>query len=92
MNKDYYAALLIKVRLVVVEERRSKHVKETLFLQDNAPVNTARVARRARARTGFQDINYLLCRLGLSLSNYFLFLKIRALRAEIFKWRQNEDG
>ena len=41
INEDYYAALLTKVRQVVVEKKRSKHVKEILFLQDNAPVNTA---------------------------------------------------
>ena len=78
--EDCYAALLIKVRQVVVEKMKSKLVKEILFLQDNTPINTVRVARRNLAKTGFEDFNYpwtLYC-LGLAFSNYFLFSNLKA--------------
>ena len=73
MNGDYYATLLTKVRQVIVEKRRGKLAKGVLFLQDNAPVHTVRVARRALAETGFEEIKHPPYSLDLATSDYFLF-------------------
>lgn len=77
MNGDYYAALLTKVRQVVVEKRRGKLARGVLFLQDNAPVHTARVARRALAETGFEEINHPPYSPDLAPSDYFLFSNLK---------------
>lgn len=77
MNGDYYAALLTKVRQVVVEKRRGKLAKGVLFLQDNAPVHTARVARRALGETGFEEINHPPYSPDLAPSGYFIFSNLK---------------
>ncbi|XP_045459255.1 histone-lysine N-methyltransferase SETMAR-like [Melitaea cinxia] len=77
MNAEYYARLLKKVREVIVEKRRGKISKGILFLQDNAPVHTARIARQALRETGFDEVNHPPYSPDLAPSNYFLFKNLK---------------
>ena len=85
MNGDYYAALLPKVRQVVVEKRRGKLAKGGLFLQDLAHVHTSRVARRALVETGFEEINHPPYSPDLAPSDYFLLIWRKTSEDEDFR-------
>lgn len=58
MNGQYYGNLLGQAREAVVQKRRGKLARGVLFLQDNAPVHTARVSRDALKATGFSEIDH----------------------------------
>lgn len=85
INALYYANLLRQVRKAVVEKRRGKLRKGILFLQDNAPVHTARVARQALKEIGFDEIDHPPYSPDLAPSDYFLFSNLkRELRGKRF--------
>lgn len=73
MNEQYYDKLLGQAHDAVVQKRRGKLAHGVLFLQDNAPVYTVRVARDALNDTGFIEINYPPYSLHLARSDFFLF-------------------
>lgn len=77
INAVYYAELLRKVRQAIVEKRRGKLSKGILFLQDNAPVHTARVAKLALKETGFEEIDHPPYSPDLAPSDYFLFSNLK---------------
>ncbi|XP_045445715.1 histone-lysine N-methyltransferase SETMAR-like [Melitaea cinxia] len=77
MNAEYYAGLLKKVREAIVEKRRGKISKGILFLQDNAPVHTARIARQALLETGFDEVNHPPYSPDLAPSDYFSFKNLK---------------
>lgn len=86
MNGEYYVGLLTKVRQAVIEKRRGKISKGVLFLQDNAPVHTAQIARRALRETGFEELNHPPYSPDLAPSDYFLFSNLKKdLRGKRFK-------
>lgn len=74
MNANYYAALLNKVRDVILKKRVDKKV---LFLQDNASYHTARVAKQALQETGFTVVRHPPHSPDLAPSDYFLFANMR---------------
>lgn len=73
MNAQYYANLLGQAREAVVQKRRGKLARGVLFLQDNAPVHTAQVARAALKFTGFTEIYHPPYSPDLAPSDFFLF-------------------
>lgn len=77
MNGQYYANLLPQVREAVVQKRRGKLTRGVLFLQDNAPVHTARVARQALKDTGFSEIDHPPYSPDLAPSDFFLFSNLK---------------
>lgn len=77
MNGQYYANLLGQAREAVVQKRRGKLARGVLFLQDNAPVHTARVARDALKATGFAEIDHPAYSPDLAPSDFFLFSKLK---------------
>lgn len=77
MNGQYYANLLSQAREAVVQKRRGKLARGVLFLQDNAPVHTARVARQALKDTGFSEIDHPPYSPDLAPSDYFLFSNLK---------------
>lgn len=86
MNAEYYAALLKKVREVIIEKRRGKVSRGILFLQDNAPVHTARIAKHALRETGFDEINHPPYSPDLAPSDFFLFKNLKSdLRGRRFE-------
>ncbi|XP_063387179.1 histone-lysine N-methyltransferase SETMAR-like [Cydia fagiglandana] len=77
INALYYADLVRQVRQAIVEKRRGKLRKGILFLQDNAPVHTAHVARRALKEVGFDEIDHPPYSPDLAPSDYFLFNNLK---------------
>lgn len=77
MNGQYYANLLGQTREPVVQKRLGKLARGVLFLQDNAPVHTARVARDALTATGFAQIDHPPYSPDLAPSDFFLFSNLK---------------
>lgn len=77
MNGQYYANLLTQAREAVVRKRRGKLRHGVLFLQDNAPVHTARVSRQALKDTGFSTIDHPPYSPDLAPSDFFLFSNLK---------------
>lgn len=77
MNGQYYANLLAQTREAVLQKRRGKLARGVLFLQDNAPVHTARVSRQTLKDTGFSEIDHPPYSPDLAPSDYFLFSNLK---------------
>ncbi|CAK1596485.1 unnamed protein product [Parnassius mnemosyne] len=65
------------VREAIVQKRRGKLTRGVLFLQDNAPVHTAHVARQALKDTGFSEIDHPLYSPDLAPSDFFPFSNLK---------------
>ena len=53
INAEYYSSLLVQLKDIMKEERRGKHTKGVLFLQDNAPAHQALATQKKLAYLGF---------------------------------------
>ena len=85
MNSQYCADLIIKLRQAIIEKHRDKLSRGILLLQDNAPVHTAQVARRAVRDMGFEEINHPPYSPDLATSDFYLFKDLKkALRGRRF--------
>jgi len=73
MNAEYYSKLIERLREEVKSKRRGKVSRGIFFLQDNAPLHTARVAKAAVAVTGFHELDHPPYIPDLAPSDYFLF-------------------
>lgn len=76
MNGQYYAYLLNQAREAILQKRCGTLARGVMFLQDNALVDTPRVARNALKLTGFTDINHPPYSPGMAPSNFLLFFQI----------------
>jgi histone-lysine N-methyltransferase SETMAR len=77
MNGEYYADLIIQLRQAIVEKRRGKLSRGILLLQDNAPVHTAQVAKRAVRDMGFEELNHPPYSPDLAPSDFYLFKDLK---------------
>ena len=73
ISGEYYAALMDRLHESIKEKRRGKLRKGVLLLHDNAPVHTARVARRAILNCGFEELYQPPYSPDLAPSDYYLF-------------------
>ena len=69
----YYANLLDQLRTVIREKRRGKLSKGILLQQDNARVQTCKIAMDAVERNGYELIPHPAYSPDLAPSDYFLF-------------------
>jgi [histone H3]-lysine36 N-dimethyltransferase SETMAR len=77
INGQYYAALMDRLHESIKEKRRGKLAKGVLLLHDNAPVHTARVARRAILNCGFEELYHPPYSPDLAPSDYYLFGRLK---------------
>lgn len=90
MNAVYYAQLISQVRSKLKELRRGKLGRQILFLQDNAPVHTGRIAKAAVKAAGFDEVNQPPYSPDLAPSDYYLFRDLKsALRGK--RYDSEED-
>ena len=73
----YYANLLDQQRTSIREKRRGKLSKGVLLQQDNARVNTCKVAMDAVERNGYELIPHPACSPDLAPSDFFLFPNLK---------------
>ena len=82
ITEVYYANLLDQLRNAIHEKRRGKLSKGVLLQQDNARVNTCKVAIDAVERIGYELIPHPAYSLDLAPSDFSLFPNlIKALQA-----------
>ena len=73
----YYSDLLVQLREAIKKKRRGKLARGVIFLQDNAPVHTSRVAQAALRDCGFQLLPHPPYSPDLAPSDFFLFGKLK---------------
>jgi histone-lysine N-methyltransferase SETMAR len=90
MNGQYYADLIIQLRQAIIEKRRGKLSRGILLLQDNAPVHTAQVAKRAVRDMGFEELNHPPYSPDLAPSDFYLFKDLKkVLRGRRFSGEED---
>jgi histone-lysine N-methyltransferase SETMAR len=88
INGQYYAELLVKLREAIKEKRRGKLRRGVRILHDNAPVHTAKVAKAALEKCGFELIPHPPYSPDLAPSDFFLF---QHLKKHLRGTRFNDD-
>ena len=58
INAEYYSSLLVQMKDILKEKRRSKVTKMVLFLHDNAPAHRALATQKKLAYLGYQCLNH----------------------------------
>lgn len=87
---DYYASLLVKLRIAIKEKRRGKLGKGVLLLHDNAPSHTSHAAVSTAEQCGFEILPHPPYSPDLAPSDFYLFPKLKEnLRGRVFS--SNDD-
>jgi len=73
INAEYYSSLLVKLKVILKEERCRKVTKGVLFLHDNAPAHRALATQKKLAYLGFQCPYHPPYSPDLAPSDYHLF-------------------
>ena len=77
ITDKYYSDLLVQLREAIKKKRRRKLAHGVIFLQDNAPVHTSRVAQATLRDCGFQLVPHPPYSPDLAASDFFLFRKLK---------------
>lgn len=77
VNARYYATLMERLREAIKEKRRGNLKRGVLLLHDNAPVHTARVAKAAISKCGFEEIPHPPYSPDMAPSDYHLFRDLK---------------
>ena len=79
----YYANLLDQLRAAIREKRRGKLSKGVLLQQDNARVNTCKVAIDAVDRNGYELIPHLAYSPDLAPSDFYYSQTLKRISVDV---------
>jgi len=88
INAEYYSSLLVQLKDILKEKRRTKFAKGVLFLHESVPAHMALATQKKLAYLGFQFFDHPHYSPDLAPSDYHLFpglakhLKVRHFSSE----------
>ena len=77
VNSPCYAAIIERVRSVIVEKGRGKVSHGVLFLHDNAPIDKCKIVQTAIRQVGFIELNHPTYSPDIASSDYHLFSNLK---------------